>query len=104
MNALMSMVEAASSSSKVTNVNQIDQTKFKAFLDKRSVWDFYDMPREEYLNKETSEKEKLLLNYYNRMVEGMIFVICCMEFGLVYLQYCLEFVLESWYLDFGLRS
>ena len=57
MDALMSMVEG---NSEVTNVNDIDQIQFKAFLDKCSVWDFYDMSTDEYLNKETSDKE----NYY----------------------------------------
>ena len=68
MDALMSMLEG---NTEVTDVNNIDQAQFKAFLAKCSVWDFYDMSKEEYLNKEASEKEKLLISYYNKMVQGM---------------------------------
>ena len=100
----MSMLESASSYSEVTNVDQIDQIKFKVFPEKCSICDFFYMSREEYLNKETSAKEKLLLNFHNQMVKGMIFFICCLEFGLVCLEYCLEFVLESRYLEFDLES
>ena len=102
MDTLSLIVETTSSSSDLTNVNQIDQTQLKAFADKCSVWDYFDMSREEYLTKENSVKEKLILDYYNRMVKGMKFVICCLVFGLAPLHYCLEFVLESWYLEFGL--
>ena len=68
MDALMSMLEG---NTEATDVNNIDQAQFKAFLAKCSVWDFYDMFKEKYLNKEASEKEKLLISYYNKMVQGM---------------------------------
>ena len=49
MDKLMAMVEATTSS-EVTNLEQIDQ-KLMQFLSKGSVWNFYEMGRQEYLNK-----------------------------------------------------
>ena len=57
MDALMSMVEG---NTEVTDVNNIDQAQFKAFLAKCSVWDFYDISKEEYLNKQTSRKREII--------------------------------------------
>ena len=50
MDKLMAMVEATTSS-EVTNLEQIDQKLMQEFLSKGSVWNFYEMGREEYLNK-----------------------------------------------------
>ena len=49
MDKLMAMVEAATSS-EVKNPEQIDQKLMEEFLSKGSVWDFYEMGRQEYLN------------------------------------------------------
>ena len=49
MDKLMGMVEAATSS-EVKNLEQIDQNLMQEFLSKGSVWDFYEMGRQKYLN------------------------------------------------------
>ena len=85
MDALMSIVEGRAS---VTDINNIDHEKLKAFQAKCSVWDFYDMTKEDYINKLPSEKQDMILSYYNKMVQGMLFVICCLQSGLCHF-YCL---------------
>ena len=42
------------------------------FLSKNSVWDFYVMGRQEYLNKSNGKKSVLIIKYYNEMVNGKI--------------------------------
>ena len=49
MDKLMAMVEATTSF-EVTNLEQFDQKLLQEFLSKNSVWDFYEMGRQEYLN------------------------------------------------------
>ena len=104
MDALMSMVEG---NTEVTDVNNIDQAQFKALLAKCSVWDFYDISKEEYLNKQASEKERLLISYYNKMVQGMnllfvvwnlVWCVCSTAWGLFWspgtwnLVFCFIFI------------
>ena len=63
------MVEGPSTS-EITTFDQIDQNLFKVFLTKTCVWDFYEMSREEYLNKDDIQKQSLILNFCNKMVKG----------------------------------
>ena len=49
--------------SKITSFDQIDQNFFQELLAKSSVWDFYEISREEYMNKDGSEKKSLILNF-----------------------------------------
>ena len=51
MEDILAMVEGPSTS-EITNFNQIDHNIFKEFLAKSTVWDFYEMSKEEYLNKD----------------------------------------------------
>ena len=44
-------------------------------LSKNSVWDFYEMGRQEYLNKSNDEKSVLIIKYYNEMVKGKICIL-----------------------------
>ena len=39
------------SASEVTNFDQIDQSVLKEFLEKSTVWDFYEMTTEQYTTK-----------------------------------------------------
>lgn len=48
---------------------EMDENLFKEFLTKNSVWDFHNMTRDEY-NKTSSEKQLLIVNYYNEMLKG----------------------------------
>ena len=69
MEDILAMVEGPSTS-EITTVDQIDQNLFKEFLTKTCVWDFYEMSREEYLNKDDIQKQSLILNFCNKMVKG----------------------------------
>ena len=35
----------------ITSIDQIDQETMQEFLAKTSLWDFYEITREEYMNK-----------------------------------------------------
>lgn len=48
---------------------EMDENLFKEFLTKNSVWDFHNMTKDEY-NKTSSEKQLLIVNYYNEMLKG----------------------------------
>lgn len=56
MDRLFSMVEGRSSS-EISVIDQIDQNISKEFLSKSSVWNFYEMSREEYSNKDSDQKQ-----------------------------------------------
>ena len=69
MEGILAMVEGPSTS-EITNFDQIDQSILKEFLEKSTVWDFYEMTREQYINKDEGERKSLILKYYNTMVQG----------------------------------
>ena len=69
MEDILATVEGPSTS-EITTFDQIDQNLFKQFLTKSCVWDFYEMRREEYLNKDYIQKQSLILKYYNEMGKG----------------------------------
>ena len=69
MEDILATVEGPSTS-EITTFDQIDQNLFKQFLTKSCVWDFYEMSREEYLNKDYIQKQSLILKYYNEMGKG----------------------------------
>ena len=64
MDKLLAMVEATTSFD-VTNLEQIDQKLMQEFLSEGSVWDFYEMGRQENLNKSNEEKSVLIIKFYN---------------------------------------
>ena len=65
----MAMVEGPSTS-EVTNFDQIDQSLFNEFLERATLWDFYEMTKAQYITKDEGEKRSLILQYYNTMVKG----------------------------------
>ena len=69
MEKFLSIVEGTTSS-EISNINQMNQNLFKEFLQKNSVWDYYSMSRNEYTTKSASEKEILIIKYYNEMYKG----------------------------------
>ena len=81
MEAILNVVEAESSK---LDPESVDLDKLRQFQAKCSVWDFYDMTKEEYTNKLPSERQDLVLSYYNKMVQGILFVICCLESEMVH--------------------
>ena len=60
------MVEDTTSS-EISNINQMDENLFKEFLQKNSIWDFHNMSRNEYTIKSASEKQILIIKYYNEV-------------------------------------
>ena len=64
------MVEGPKTS-EITSCDQIDQDLFQELLAKSSVWDFYEITREEYMNKSNNEKKSLIIKFYN-MSKGKI--------------------------------
>ena len=62
MEAILAMVEG-SSTSEITSFDQIDHSVFQELLQKSSVWDFYEISKEEYMNKDDGEKKSLILKY-----------------------------------------
>ena len=77
----MAMVEATTSF-EVTNLEQIDQKLMQKFSSKNSVWDFYEMGRQEYLNKSNDEKSVLIIKYHNKMVKGKIYILSLFLFSI----------------------
>ena len=55
MEDILAMVEGLSTS-EITTFDQIDQTIFRELLTRSSVWDFYEISWEEYMNKNNNEK------------------------------------------------
>ena len=60
---------------KCLNIEQMDESLFKEFLSKNSVWDFHNMTRDEYTAKSNNEKELLVLKFYKEMVKGKIWYV-----------------------------
>ena len=81
MDKLVAMVEATTFF-EVINLEQIDQKRMQEFLSKNSVWDFYEMGRQEYLNKSNDEKSVLIIKYYNEMVKGKIYILSLFLFSI----------------------
>ena len=75
---------AGPGTSEITNFDQIDQNVFQELLAKSSVWDFYEISREEYMKKDDGEKKNSVLKFYNYMVQGKV--------SYLFLFYCLGFV------------
>ena len=81
MENILAMVEGPRTS-EITSFDQIDQNLFQELLAKSSVWDFYEISKEEYMNKDDSEKKSLIIKFYNHMVKGKawLFGIYCFAF------------------------
>ena len=80
MDMLMAMVEATTSF-EVINLEQIDQKLMQEFFSKNSVWDIYEMGRQDYLNKSNNKKSVLIINYYYEMVKGKIYILSLFLFS-----------------------
>ena len=55
---------------KSTEVTSIDQEIMQDFLARTSVWDFYEITKEEYVNKSNDDKKSLIVKFFNYMVSG----------------------------------
>ena len=83
MEDILAMVEGPSTS-EITSFDQIDQTVFQELLAKSSVWDFYEISREEYMKKDDGEKKIQFLSF--------IIIWYKVKFHDLFLFYCLGFV------------
>ena len=68
MENILVMVEG-SITSDIKSFDQIDHV-FQELLAKSWLWDFYEISKEEYMNKGDGEKKSLILKFYNHMVKG----------------------------------
>ena len=68
MENILAMVQGPKAS-EITSCDQIDQDLFEELLAKTLVWDFYEITREEYMNKSDNEKKSLIIKFYNYMLE-----------------------------------
>ena len=55
---------------KSNEVTSIDQEIMQDFLTKTSVSDFYEIAKEEYMNKSNDDKKSLIVKFFNYMVSG----------------------------------
>lgn len=62
MEKLFSMIEGPTSN-EVTTLEQINQETMPEFLSKISIWDCYEMTKEQHTNKSESDKTLLILQY-----------------------------------------
>ena len=69
MEDILAMAEGPSTL-EITSVDQVGQIKFKEFLSKSTLWDFYEISKEEYLNKDDNQKRSLIIKFYNETVKG----------------------------------
>ena len=76
MDAILNIIEGESSQ---IDVNNIDHEKLRSFQAKYTVWDFYDMTKEEYSNKLPTEKQDLIISYYKKNGTRYAFVICYLQ-------------------------
>ena len=81
MENILSTVEG-NSSTEISTVEQSDENLLKEFLNKTSIWDFYETSKEEYMNKSDDEKICLIISYYNFMIStiNLLFVVSSLFF------------------------
>ena len=82
MESILAMV-VGPSTSEITSFHQIE-TVFQELLAKSSVWDFYEISREEYMKKDDGEKKIQFLSF--------IIIWYKVKFHYLFLFYCLGFV------------
>ena len=80
MENILLMVEGPKPT-EITSIDQIDQENMQEFLAKTSVWDFYEITREEYMNKSDNDKKSLIVNFFNHMTSGKILLFVSLLFG-----------------------
>ena len=74
MENLFAMIEGAKSH-EISSFEQINQEKMQEFLSKLAMWDFYEMTREEYMNKSADDKKLVVLKYYNDLLSGIFLLL-----------------------------
>ena len=90
MENIFAMVEGPKST-EVTSIDQIDQEIMQDFLAKTSVWDFYEITKEEYMNKSNDDRKSLIVKFFNYMVSGKFLLFVSLLFGVCSLFLLFEF-------------
>lgn len=72
MEGIMSLINESSSSNEVTTASQIDHNTMQEFLKKMPIWDFFEMGKDEFTSKSDTDKELLVIWYYNALQSGII--------------------------------
>ena len=80
MEKILSMVEVPKPT-EITSIDQIDHETMQGFLAKTTVWDFYEITREEYMNKSDDDKKSLIVNFFNHMALGTILLFVSLLLG-----------------------
>ena len=93
MENIFAMVEGPKST-EVTSIDQIDQKIMEYFLAKTSVWDFYEITKEEYMNKSNDDKKSLIVKFFNYMVSGKLLLFLSLLFGVCSLFLLFEFCIS----------
>ena len=73
MEGIMSLInEASGTSNDITSVSQINHNTMQEFLNKMPIWDFFEMEKEEFTSKSDTDKQQLVIRYYNALQSGII--------------------------------
>ena len=83
MEKFLQMVDQTS---EVSNTQQINEDLCDEFLSKNPVWDFHNISREEYIATSNSEKESVIINYYNELVKDESFICIVLAFVLYLIE------------------
>ena len=73
---------------------QIDQDILQEFLAKASVWDVYEITREEYMNKSNNDKENIIVKFFNYMSAGKLLLFVSLLLGVCPLFLLFEFCIS----------
>ena len=68
----MSLINETPSSNEVTDVTQIDQKTMQEFLQKMPIWDFFEIRKDEFTSKSDTDRQQLIIRYYNALQSGII--------------------------------
>ena len=58
---------------------EIDSDRFAMFMQRKPIWIHYSITQDSYLRKTNEEKAHMINEYYNYMVKGKFFFICCLD-------------------------
>ena len=64
------------------------------FLAKTSAWDFYEITKEEYMNKSNDDKKSLIVKFFSCMVSGKLLLFVSLLFGVCSLLLLFEFCIS----------
>ena len=67
---------------------------FQEFLAKTSVWDFYEITREEYMTKSDNDKKNLIVKFFNYMLAGKLLLFVSLLFRVCSLFILFEFCIS----------